>query len=464
MPNPLKSGAFPTVTEAERINTIQKYNRLYETRHDLVFNLHDLITKHFKKKNEIIYISHALPAKITDFYGDFVQGDDDRLQIALALSEDDESDDTLLEQFIDDNDLIEMIFDIGSNQSQYGYDVLLGYKTDDDKYLIQQVPADQYFPQSDGSVIFASIVRDPNDANPDVKARKKFYFIQHYYLENNKLQIKRSAWTLNSEGRIGDKIGYEILGNELPEEEVIDVDEMPIAQIDNGRKTRWGFGKSDYVDVMPQIEEINEKTTQVSIQLLKNMNAKLILPDVKGTHDEEGNPIEVDTIYIPPEAKAQAQYVLNTNPMVEQTFVHVDKQLRMVSTVTGVPLFELADKAQPEKVESLRIKMFSAMRRTNTKRSRIKRGLRKILRVGYKLFGDELENAIDIQFSDVLPTDPLVEAQVEQTKVDAGISSRRSAMKRVENYTDEEVDAELEQINEENIQSGAVNANNAPQL
>ena len=57
-----------------------------------------------------------------------------------------------------------------------------------------------------------------------------------------------------------------------------------------------------------------------------------------------------------------------------------------------------------------------------------------------------------------------VEVEIENAKIGGGLSSRRSAMKRLENFTEEELDAELEKISAESIQSGVVNPNNPPQF
>ena len=64
----------------------------------------------------------------------------------------------------------------------------------------------------------------------------------------------------------------------------------------------------------------------------------------------------------------------------------------------------------------------------------------------------------------MIPTDDQTEVDVESAKINNGLSSRRSAMKRIDNFTDEEVDAEIELIKTENISSGVVNPNNPPQF
>ena len=71
---------------------------------------------------------------------------------------------------------------------------------------------------------------------------------------------------------------------------------------------------------------------------------------------------------------------------------------------------------------------------------------------------------IMFEFSDVLPQDEKIETEIEAEKVRSGLSSKRSSMKRLENYDEEELDAEEEQIKKEMTESGAVDPNDAPTL
>jgi hypothetical protein len=110
-------------------------------------------------------------------------------------------------------------------------------------------------------------------------------------------------------------------------------------------------------------------------------------------------------------------------------------------------------------VEALRMRLYSAIRKTDTKRSKLKKGLKDILRKGLKLMGITEPADIDIRFGDVLPKDTLTDTQAEQIKVQSGLSSKRSSIKRLENYDDEQVDAELATIEQENRVAGIDPAN-----
>jgi hypothetical protein len=194
------------------------------------------------------------------------------------------------------------------------------------------------------------------------------------------------------------------------------------------------------------------------------MDAILEIPAIEGSKESDGKFKKIDTIELTDKDTPRSKFVALDNPLINETFTHLDRQMHFISWVTGVPIWELMASGQPERVEGMRIKMFNAIRKTDTKRGKIKRGLTDIIEIGYQMLGKEIDGELVIDFSDVLPTDPMQEATTEQTKVDAGLSSRKSAMKRLESYTDEEAQNEMEEIRRESIESGAVDPQDAPQI
>jgi SPP1 Gp6-like portal protein len=145
-------------------------------------------------------------------------------------------------------------------------------------------------------------------------------------------------------------------------------------------------------------------------------------------------------------------------------------ELKMVSWITGVPMFELLKSAMPERVEALRMELFSALRKTDTKRRKISRALKDMMRIGFKMLGEtvspemETGNAITVAFSDVLPVNRLEEAQIEEIAIRNGITSRKSSMQRLYGFDEDMADKELQEINSETVQTGAVNPQQAPTL
>lgn len=454
---------FPNNIERKRIQTLHKYEKLHDNEQESVLLLHDLIKKQFSKQTDIVYLAHAIPCKISEFYSDFVQGDTERMAITLIGGKDKEED--VVNEIIDTNDILEAIGDYAYNQSEYGYEVLLGYIDESGKYRIQIVPKDQYFPQKDGSVIFATYIYDPADQDTPQDSRKRLLYTQQYQLVGNDVKIDRKLWEINDEGRASTEVGLIRAGiTESNEETIEGLGRLPIQQIDNGRRTDWGFGKSDYADIMPQLQEVNERRTHISTQLLKNLDAKLQLPAIDDLKTDDGKVKQFEYLMVEKEDK-DAKYITNDNPLIDATEKHVENQLKFISWVTSIPMFELLKTSIPERVESMRMQLFGAIRKTQKKRAKLSKGVREMIKIGYKMLQNaELESFIEIKYSDVLPTDEQAELELETSKISNGLSSKRSAMKRLDNFTEEELDEELELIKAENINSGVINPNNPPQF
>ena len=454
------SGKFPNSVERERITTLREYAKLNDNESQSVLGLHEIIKKQYKNAVDLVYLAHAIPYRISEFYGDFVQGDSDKMVIEAVGEK--EEDNKFVNEIVERNDIKEKIYDWADDQSEFGFFVLLGRVDDKDKYIIESVPQDQYFPQADGSVIFATYKRDPADHT----GHRLLCFTQNYQMDGETVLIEREAWTTNEQGIVSDKYDFEamleIMGEEYKETETLKLDELPIRQIDNGKRSKYGFGRSDYFNIMPQLAEINERATHISTVLLKNLDAKMVMS--KDNVDKEGRVIQREVFVVDGKEEIKPEFIVNNNAMIEETREHVISEMKFISWITAVPMFEILKSSMPDRVESLRIQLFQAVRKTDTKRSKLKKGLSDILKIGFKMANKTFEENINISFSDVLPTDDLQIAQIEETKIRSGTTSKRSSMKRTENYNDDEADEEIEQIGKENAIAGIGTEGEAPTL
>jgi len=450
---------FPNVNEMVRMSVVSKFIKILDNQQFEVLGLHHLIKKQLKdSKAQDVYVSHSIPEKIADFYGDLVQGN---VQDMVIESIDEGEEFNAIEETVNFNELKEMVYDIAYDQTGLGYAILLA-RVENGQIIIDQVPQDQYFPQLDGSIIFASYVkRTDADVNADWNDKRNYWlYIQHYSIPQEKVVIERSLWTVNSDGQKAEQITLEKYNPALQPLENLYVDELPIFQIDNGKRRRDGFGRSDFANILPQLSEVNERTTQQAIEFLKNIDAKLQLP--KGIMKEDGELKQFDYYEVDKDSP-EVKYITNDNQLLDAVDKYIDRQLRFISWATAVPMFEMTGSGAPERVETLRIKMFQAQRKADTKRSNIRLGLKYILRIGLKLAGYSDVADIKVEFSDVLPTDPLTVAQTEAIKVREGLTSKRSSIKRIENYDDDTLDEELALIQSENKIAG-IDVNIPPQL
>lgn len=466
----VKINSFPNKTELQRIETLRKFRKLYENEQMVVLGIHEIIKNQYKNIADLVYLAHAVPARITEFYGDFVQGDVERL--IIRANTDNKADQDWIESVVYENDLKEKVADFAEDQSEFGFVVFLGFVDEDGIYHIQTVGADQYFPQADGSVVFATYKQDPDN----LESKQLLMHVQHYQMKDGKVVIEHQAFRTSEAGvavenydlaKMGALIGRPDL---KPEETIEGLDELPIRQADNGRRSRWGFGKSDYHDILPQLAEVNERTTHASTQFLKNLDAKMVVPSSAYEMNEETGETELkhkEVFIADGKEDVTPTYIINSNPLITEVREHVMGELKFIEWTTSVPMWALTKGSAPERVESLRIQLYPALRKTKKKQAKIKRALLDMFRIGAKMTSqsEDLQNKdIVIDFGDPLPVDEQVQVQTESEKIRSGLSSRSSSMKRIENYNDEQVKQEMETIKAEDQIAGIGNANNAPTL
>lgn len=452
---------FPNPVELERISTLRKYQKLYDGEQYSVLGLHDIIKKQYEKEKDIVYLANPIPARVADFYGDFVAGDTGKM-IIKAGSDNKEVND-FVDETVYENDLKEKVNDYGTVQSEFGFVALLGWINEDELYIIEEIPQDQYFPQEDGSIIIATYKKDPSTSPFD---KNLLLYTKKYSIKNEDCIIERAAWRTDERGVVKESYSLEsmakILGVESIEPITIfqGVNDIPIRQVDNTNKNKWGFGKSDFADSIPQLSEINERMTHISTALLQTLDAKMQLPS--NMFDEEGKVKIFDSVAMESKDSPEAKYITNDNPLLAEAREHIITQTKMISFATAVPMFELLKTSMPERVESLKIQLFQALRKTEKKRAKIKRALNDLFRVGFKLKGIEFDGDIDIIFSNVLPVDEQIQADTESVKVTSGLTSRKSAIMRLEGVTEKEADEELKRIQEEDKMSGVLDVKNPP--
>ena len=150
--------------------------------------------------------------------------------------------------------------------------------------------------------------------------------------------------------------------------------------------------------------------------------------------------------------------------MISDAREHIMQEAKFISFITGVPMMEILKSAMPERVESLRIQLFNAVRKTHRKRAKLSRAIKDMIRIGFKMVNKTLDQDPVVKFGDVLPVDDNLEATTEATKVGAGLSSHLSAIMRLENMSEEDAQAELDRINNEATMSGVLDTTTPPAL
>ena len=458
---------FPRESEQERMNLLGNYRNLYQNDHKDILPLHDKIQKHFESKKSMIYLAHAIPSLITDNYADFVQGDAEEFRVENT----NDTSDTFVSDIVANNNLKEEVYNIASVQSQFGYSVLQTYIDNNSDVRIKRVPSNQFFPQDDGSVVIATWKK--TNANDDVPNSAKYLVLmEHYTLENGAVRIERQIGRTDQTNKIDELLDYDrFIGRfrgDKDEQQTLEIDEIPFVLINNLNATHGMFGESDYQKIMPQLNEINERASHASLQLLKNLDSRLVLPDIESVKDEQGQASgDVGDTLVVPEESRTPEYLSNENVLLEELREHIMYNLKIISAVSGVPMMQVLKGNMPDRVTALRTKHFRMERKTRSKQSSIAEGIRSAMRIASKLVPNREPidpESITIDFGSVLPEDDTEQVKREQMKIRAGLTSKKSAIMRIENMDADQAEEELDQIRQENRVEGVTDTENPPQL
>ncbi len=251
--------------------------------------------------------------------------------------------------------------------------------------------------------------------------------------------------------RQSEKVELAIYAEGLDEEEVTGLDYIPVFQIDNFKTVKERFGISAYESVMNLFEEINDRITQISVQLIKHLNAKVAVGE--GILTKKGEVESDQDVFLVEKGDVVPQYITNSNPLIEEGFKQIEAILKQICTVTQTPVsfLGLDEKGGAEKVETVKIRLAAFLKKIKRKQRSYEAKLVDIFKTalffeGTKKWPEDLD--IDFTWDYGLPRDYMKEAQTHQVLVESGIESVETAIREYKGWDGEALQNELDKINE----------------
>ena len=356
---------------------------------------------------------------------------------------------------------------VGHTQFKLYPEVVEGKKA----VCIEEIPYDYWFPNFSG----VSLGEPSKDVrivvyitNKDESGKvTKYVYVENYYLKTDTgkpLAFCAKALYLDNGGKVGDQVPLETLGIKadagakaegLTMVEPTGLAELPVVEL-NARKTvKQRMGESSLKKALPILFEINDRLTQISIQFLKHLNAKLQIPDGSVVRDQKTGAIQrVDLeVLIAKQGEGDlARYITNDNPLIEQAFLHLESLIRKFAKLTQTPDSFLTedDKGGVEKAEALKIRFMAFLKKVRNYQTTYDEGIRKMIRLAFLIEGEsELAKLpLKITYDLGLPKDWQADVTVWASALTAGIASRETAVRMFQGLEGEELQAELDRIEE----------------
>lgn len=456
--------SFPTEAQRSRMVELKKWKRLYDGEHYLVFGVKDYFVDDQKKEKKL-YITANLCALITDYFADMEVGE------GLVYSIDDDKAQTQLDEIVEANGLDELLFDIAQDQSRYGQGVFRvrrekGETEEASTAVFEDIEPSEYFPEYDSrdrrkrnpvKVTLVSWITDPTG-----KEKYGLMYKTIYERVGKVVTVRYEVRAANADMTEGinlvGKLDYASFYPEMADAPLVldGTERIPVWEVNNVRDSSKNAGKSDYKDVEGLIDEINNRLTHVSVQLIKHLNAKLAVP-AGANSDEEGEEAvqrthEIDVIEVE-EGDPMPQYISNANSMLEQAFKYTDKLMLITLGIAKVPPellnIEGAAAAGNLKVEAMRIRLFPSMRKTHRKQTALRYAVEQALAYALALEGVATDKKVNVEFDDVVPVDMNSLVNQVVARKTASLISTQTALQEMDGIGEEEAMEEIARIKAE---------------
>lgn len=448
---------FPTNDDFNRVAKLNNYYNVFKGLHSKVFKLKSYFEEDSKKKT-LLYLAYNVGQIISLTAADFLFGE--QLKIQTNEPEEQKPTEKKINAIIQNNYLDEKLYQSAVMQDVAGFTVI-AVRQKDKVAIIEEVPYDNYYPDFMGvrlgeeprQIVIASYI---DLVNPKNQKKETFLYKQIHKLENGKGKIVHELWTTTPDMKQSQLTELALFSADLPAEEDTELDYIPIFQIDNFKTVKERFGISTYESVMNLFEEINDRITQISVQLIKHLNSKVAVGE--GVLSKKGEIDSTQDIFLVEKGDIIPQYIANSNPLIEEGFKQIEGLIRQICTVTQTPasFLGLDDKGGVEKVETAKLRMAAFLKKIKRKQRSYEAKLVDILKTalffeGAKKFPDN----VDISFAwDLgLPRDLFTEAQTHQIMVESGMESKETAIRELKGFDGETLQNELDKIEKQNEMS-----------
>ncbi len=444
---------FPTTEDFARVSKLNNFYNVFKGLHSKVFKLKSYFEED-QKKRTLLYLAYNVGQIVSLTAADFLFGE----QLKIQTNEDDAKKpiEGKINKIIQGNYLDEKLYQSSVIQDVAGFTIFT-VRQKDNVAIIEEVPYDNYFPdfssvrlgEEPKKVVIASYV---DIVNPKNNKLETFLYKQIHTIG----KISHELWTTTSDMKQSEKVELAIYSSELPEEESTELDYIPVFQIDNFKTVKERFGISTYESVMNLFEELNDRITQISVQLIKHLNAKVAVGE--GILTKKGEIDSDQELFLVEKGDIVPQYITNTNDLIEEGFKQIEGILRQICTVTQTPtsFLGLDDQGGAEKVETVKIRMTAFLKKIKRKQRSYEAKLMNILKTALFFEGTKkLPENVEINFvwDYGLPRDFLTEAQTHQILVESGIESIETAIRELKDLDGEALAQELERIKNQLMES-----------
>jgi hypothetical protein len=457
---------YPPKAHQERINTYQRFERLFLGQHKQVFAA---TPQPYQMRR---YIAANFAGLISRLSADLLFGEEPD----FVATQDDEAAKEALTQIVTRNGLHAVNYESALSNSFRGdavYKARWGKRTpqsEQPEAIVEEVPASIYFPELDeddvrkvSRVTLAWVKRDPREA-------KRLYLraevhdpgiIRHQLFDMGSapsIAVAGSNAAISIGGKQLQQVPLSTLDayQDLPEEEQTGLDHIPVFHVPNFRYGSRFWGISDYEGLESLFESLNNRVSQIDEVLDKHVAPKIVLPP--GFVDKDGKVRfdRMETVELHP--GDQPPSYITWDAHLTAAFTQFDKLLDLLFMLseTAPSAFGLDKFGVAESGRALRLRLLRTLAKINRKRLYYDTALKAALLTAQTLDVTHGSGGYEpaeptIQWADGLPEDMVEMVEIEAQRMAAGNTSAESSIRRLDGP--DAVESEMERIAGETQQS-----------
>lgn len=461
-------GYYPPEGHDKRIQRYKDNKKLVQGFHYDVFE--SVNQRLSKTQKDLIYISANLPGVIAKKSADFLFGETPSFSSGAENSNEQKA----VERLIEENDLHITNYESALGNAYRGdsfYKIkwaqnwrgALPDSVDPFQVIIEAQNASYVFPETypgNDNLITAYHIAVPNQVGTG-DSDWVLNVESHYpgRIVNRAYRMTALGFTENTAALW--KIDEEILGNYSEQE--TGVPYPLIVHIPNFSYDDSWEGQDDLSEHNALFDELNNRLSQIAIILDKHADPAVAVPMGVMQSDEQGNPyfnVGREKVFEIQDKNDIIPEYITWDGQLQSAFEELKQVIDLILTAAELPAVALGkDNSGTSGASGLSIKwrMNSLLAKINRKRQYYDKGLRNILYIAQLLEHAQSDIKPDysptvpkITFKDGLPDDDLEQANLMSIRTGGKPTiSQRSAIKVLDNLTDEQVDAEMKRIQDE---------------
>ncbi len=370
------------------------------------------------------------------------------------------------EQFDFTNDLAVQMYESATENSYRG-DAILRLRSEYGKLIVEDLNPETWFPIYDsGNVRKAPVAhvlqwKTGNALLVDKDGKPWNVMVQETHKKGS---IETVAFRVNEGGDTMEILTPDqmtILG--LTPLVQTNVDEFLVFHVPNTRVNSTFFGMDDYHDLLPLMYAINNRLTKIDNVLDKHGDPILAVPE--GVLNENGQVnrqafgiIEIAT----GESSQKPEYIV-WDAKLESSFLMIDKLMEFLfmTSETSPSAFGLDKEGQAESGRALKYKMLRTLAKKHRKQAYYDSVLKRMIFVaqrfaianglecgGLKLTGVKPEMP-QIEWQDGVINDETELMDIEERKLNAGLTSKVESLMRMEGLNRKQAEARVKEADEE---------------